>query len=107
MWLDRIGTRTAITYIRDGVVQHDCHRNRQHLGVLLYSHRDSESVGSRSGRGNNQHDGKYFFLSLAILICISEHADGIIYGGIVGGGRGRSYGSDTDIVGAETTKANH
>jgi len=102
--VDRTGPWTAVTWDRDGVVHNGGPRNCQYLRVLLHADRDSEPVGSCSGSGNYQHDGKYLLVPVAILVCISENADRVVYGSVVGSGRGGAHRSDTDIISAETTR---
>lgn len=102
--VDRSRHRTAVTWDRDGVVHHGGGWNRQYLRVLLHADRDSEPVGSGSGRRNYQHDGKYFLVPVAILVCISENTERVVFGSLVGGGGGGAHWSDTYIIGPETKR---
>jgi hypothetical protein len=102
--LDRAGHWTTVTWNHDGIVHNDCHRNGQHLGVFFHADRDSEPVGSRRGSGSYQHVGKYLIVRIAVPVCRSEHADGIVYGIMLGTSRRGARGRDIDFVRAKKTR---
>jgi len=105
MRVDRTSAWTAVTWDRDGVVHDGGPRNRQYLRLFLHANGDSEPVGSCSGGRNYQHDGKYLLVPVAILVCISENADGIVYGSVMGGGYGGTHWSHPDIIRADARES--
>src|SRR5262249_45339908 len=102
--VDRTRPWTAVAFDCDGVVYPGCRRRRIYLRVLLHADRDSEPVGSCSGSRDYQHNGEYLLLPVAILVCISDNADWVIYDSVVGGGRGGAHRSDTDVICAATKR---
>jgi len=63
-----------------------------------------EPVGSGSGSGHHQYNGKYLLFPFTLFVCISENDDWVVYGSAVGDGCRGVHRSDADIIGAETNR---